>query len=570
MATDGPQLALLDVEPSWADKWRGMPGYRHEDLEPERSIVVHFRSVEDQQAFARLVGQKLTDRTRSIWYPQAEIGRYADKRYEAAKSVGPAYPVYVISKGRWESRLTVKALDAIGVPFRIVVEPQEYERYAEVIDPARILTLPFANLGQGSIPARNWVWEHALESGADRHWILDDNIGGFYRFQDNLKCPVGDGAIFRAAEEFVDRYENVALAGFQYFMFVTRKSGRIAPFTLNTRIYSCILIKNDLELRWRGRYNEDTDLSLRVLKSGLCTVLFNSFLAGKAATMTMKGGNTDELYQGNGRLLMAQSLQEQHPDVVRIVEKWGRPQHHVNYKIFRHNKLRLRPDAVVPEGEGDYEMRLRLLTDDERGRAAAAFATPIEYADAGDDESDADDEGLALDGPEPESEEEVCPSSPAVPRAAVAPPIESYSENPPPAADVSSTAPATSEPLSPSTRLADLSPRLIRYDDGAGELFGFRNVDRVREANGLRFSCPNCRAHSVVCWAPDVSEEITPGPARWRFRGTSFDDLTLDGVTAQEIVVSGDCRARLVVRNGAVNVLGVAPARARRASEVRA
>jgi hypothetical protein len=55
--------------------------------------------------------------------------------------------------------------------------------------------------------------------------------------------------------------------------------------------------------------------------------------------MTMKGGNTDELYQGDGRLKMAQSLYEQHPDVVTITEKWGRPQHHVNYKIFRNNKL---------------------------------------------------------------------------------------------------------------------------------------------------------------------------------------------------------------------------------------
>jgi hypothetical protein len=71
--------------------------------------------------------------------------------------MNPKYPVYIISKGRWESRLTAKALEQIHVPYRIVVEPQERDQYASVIDPKKILVLPFSNLGQGSIPARNWV-----------------------------------------------------------------------------------------------------------------------------------------------------------------------------------------------------------------------------------------------------------------------------------------------------------------------------------------------------------------------------------------------------------------------------
>ena len=68
----------------------------------------------------------------------------------------------------------------MGVPYRIVVEPQEFDNYAQYIDPSKILTLPFSNLGQGSIPARNWVWEHSIQEGHQRHWILDvynDNAG---------------------------------------------------------------------------------------------------------------------------------------------------------------------------------------------------------------------------------------------------------------------------------------------------------------------------------------------------------------------------------------------------------
>lgn len=273
----------------------------------------------------------------------------------------PKYPIYVISKGRWESRLTVKALDKINVPYRVVIEPQEHNQYASVIDPSRLLILPFSNLGKGSIPARNWVWEHSIAEGHKRHWILDDNIRGFYRFNHNLKVPVSTGTPFAAAEDFVDRFLSVGIAGFNYHMFVSRKS-ITKPYTPNTRIYSCILIQNDIPYRWRGRYNEDTDLSLRALKDGWATVLFNAFLAEKMQTMTMKGGNTEQLYKlhdgKDGRLLMAQSLQRQHPDVVKVVRKWGRWQHSVDYRSFKNNKLIPRPGVVINEGVNNYGMEL--------------------------------------------------------------------------------------------------------------------------------------------------------------------------------------------------------------------
>ena len=273
----------------------------------------------------------------------------------------PVYPVYVISKGRWEARLTSKALERMQVPYHIVVEPQEYDQYAAVIDPAKIYVLPFSNLGQGSIPARNWVWEHAIGTGAEWHWILDDNIYYFSRLNNNRKLKVMSGVTFRAIEDFVNRYANIAMAGMQYFMFASQKT-KMEPFYLNTRIYSCILIRNDIPYRWRGRYNEDTDLSLRVLKDGWCTVLFNAFLARKQQTMTAKGGNTEELYrlngQADGRLLMAQSLQQQHPDVVKITRKWGRWQHQVDYRPFKKNRLIRKPGVEIPEGVNNYGMQL--------------------------------------------------------------------------------------------------------------------------------------------------------------------------------------------------------------------
>ena len=278
--------------------------------------------------------------------------------------MNPEFPVYIISKGRWEARPTSRVLEGIEVPYRIIVEPQEYDNYAAVIDPNKILVLPFSNLGQGSIPARNWVWEHSISEGAERHWILDDNIFAFWRLNKNNRYKVTSGTIFRAIEDFINRYVNIALAGPHDEMWLPLKE-KFKPFLLNSRIYSCILIKNDIPYRWRGRYNEDTDLSLRVLKDGWCTVLFHAFLMDKAVTMSMKGGNTEDLYKLNdgqdGRLLMAQSLQRQHPDVVKVTRKWGRWQHQVNYRPFKANKLIKKADAVIPEGVNNYGMELKRL-----------------------------------------------------------------------------------------------------------------------------------------------------------------------------------------------------------------
>jgi len=276
--------------------------------------------------------------------------------------MNPQYPIYIISKGRHETRFTSRTLEYMNVPYFIVVEPQEYLKYASVINSKKIIVTPFSNLGQGSIPVRNFVWEHAKKSGAKRYWIMDDNIKWFYRLNRNVKVVVNSGTILKAAEDFVDRYDNVALAGLQYDYFAPRKD-KLQPFSLNTRIYSCILIKTDLNYRWRGRYNEDTDLSIRVLQDGWCTILFNAYLCGKVPTLTVKGGNAEIYNDTDLRKEFAESLQKQHPDLVEVIWKYNRWHHKVNLLPFKKNKLKFRKDFVMPEGDNDYGMELIKFTE---------------------------------------------------------------------------------------------------------------------------------------------------------------------------------------------------------------
>lgn len=274
--------------------------------------------------------------------------------------MNPKYPVFIPTKGRWETLHTIKAFEAISIPFHPVVVPEEHEHYARVVaDPSRIIVLPAEICGL--VPTRNWIWDYAQSLGAPYFWTFDDNITEFYRLNKNIKGRLKSGTFLCVIEDFMERYENLAITGMHYEMFAPRKV-KVPPFILNTRIYSNMLIRTDIPYRNRGVYNDDTDLCLQVLKDGWCTVLFYAFLAKKLPTMTVKGGNTP-IYQGDGRLKMAQELQHRHPDVVTISWKWGRWQHQVDYRPFKNNRLKLKPGVVIPEGINNYGMVLRQVTE---------------------------------------------------------------------------------------------------------------------------------------------------------------------------------------------------------------
>ena len=96
-----------------------------------------------------------------------------------SSSYNPRYPIYIISKGRADTRFTPRSLEMINVPYRVVIEESEFDDYNKHIDAKKILTLPTdfrenpkyahrceaTGLLGGSIPARNFVWEHSIQEG---------------------------------------------------------------------------------------------------------------------------------------------------------------------------------------------------------------------------------------------------------------------------------------------------------------------------------------------------------------------------------------------------------------------
>ena len=218
------------------------------------------------------------------------------------------YPIFIPSKGRYKKNMTARSFDAIGADYTVFVEPQEYDLYAANMDVSRLSVLPHSN--KGLTKTRNYIWDFAAERGYERFWTFDDNIYHIYRLNRNKKYRVLDTTPLAIMENWVERYENVPIAGMNYHCFC-KQSDPVPAFYLNTRVYSNMLIKTDLadnegnKIRNRLYYNNDTDLCLQVLKAGYCTVQFNAFLIDKEVTMRHAGGMTED-YNKDGRKKFAQ------------------------------------------------------------------------------------------------------------------------------------------------------------------------------------------------------------------------------------------------------------------------
>lgn len=58
-----------------------MPEFVMNDESPQRTLRIHFRNQEDVEDFAKLIGQKISLKTKSIWHPQAQNRIVSDKHY---------------------------------------------------------------------------------------------------------------------------------------------------------------------------------------------------------------------------------------------------------------------------------------------------------------------------------------------------------------------------------------------------------------------------------------------------------------------------------------------------------
>lgn len=63
------------------DEWKGMPEFDQDNLNPKKQIIVSFATDADRESFAKLIGQKLTEKTKSIWHPEQQQDIVKDLNY---------------------------------------------------------------------------------------------------------------------------------------------------------------------------------------------------------------------------------------------------------------------------------------------------------------------------------------------------------------------------------------------------------------------------------------------------------------------------------------------------------
>tara|TARA_A100000172_G_scaffold81163_1_gene73493 strand:+ start:7301 stop:7888 length:588 start_codon:yes stop_codon:yes gene_type:complete len=68
----------LDADLEWTD----MPEFNQENKMPTRQLIVSFKNEDDIKSFAKLLNQQITDKTKSLWFPEVKNVKQFDKTYE--------------------------------------------------------------------------------------------------------------------------------------------------------------------------------------------------------------------------------------------------------------------------------------------------------------------------------------------------------------------------------------------------------------------------------------------------------------------------------------------------------
>ena len=63
-------------------EWENMPEYSQEDQLAFKTVYVHFKNEQDYKDFQNFIGQPMTHKTKSIWYPEQKNMDTESKRYE--------------------------------------------------------------------------------------------------------------------------------------------------------------------------------------------------------------------------------------------------------------------------------------------------------------------------------------------------------------------------------------------------------------------------------------------------------------------------------------------------------
>ena len=316
------------------------------------------------------------------------------------------YPIFIISYNRPNVYAsTISAFIKYGVKINVVVHKEQLQAYKSFFNSPLVNWIEFddeykhkyeilsnvdsyeKNAGSGA--ERNFAWDCAKNAGYSAYWNFDDNMIFIYQTgkttnskksyeRRHITDPKQFKELFHKAEDFYDSYDNLfimELGEGTYFGFRTHP-------VLNRRCYSALLINTAIPTQWRGRYNEDTIMSLDCLSNGFCTCQTPILLKNKCSTRAAKGGNhalgkgkddlknqvySDAIDYEFSSSLKSQMLVAVYPQYCYLKYRCGRIHHGYNEQAWNSFKQQLHPAKVKGQKQKIYTWRVFHNVFDEKG-----------------------------------------------------------------------------------------------------------------------------------------------------------------------------------------------------------
>lgn len=258
-----------------------------------------------------------------------------------------AFPVFIPTRGRWDTIAVTKPLDAARINYTLVVEPQEEDAYRRRFPEAEMLVL--AESARGPWFARQSILDYCRDNGLAWCWMLDDNIKGFLC---GLK-PVSARAAMSYAESFVGQYANLAIVSLDYQQYAFRQT---KPYSVNRRAACSMLISTapGADYRADAEIKEDLDFQLQRLAAGMSTVLVHRFAMDKPAMGRGGKGGCHEYYKEGRQNLATRFIVGVWPGVTNAIAKGTGTDVKVDWRRFP-NTLRPigQPTPAIQEVTGE-------------------------------------------------------------------------------------------------------------------------------------------------------------------------------------------------------------------------
>lgn len=198
------------------------------------------------------------------------------------------YPIYIPSHNRSTHCKSAEACLACGLDFTIVVEPSQYDSYAQYFPEANIHKLKYN--GKGIAYKRNAIIQLAKKGGHAAHWQIDDKVGKFFRRDsENNIVPITIKQMIRAIEREFDLYADLVAHGPGVTAFARKFNNGL---THSTFPYSCWLQRTDSMPKFRPETLDDVDYAMQLVTSGHCIMRSNIYLRNTCTSGSVKGGNS--------------------------------------------------------------------------------------------------------------------------------------------------------------------------------------------------------------------------------------------------------------------------------------